>query len=40
MQPIGMHAGEVMYIGCVCFMDVLGFLNCDVICMCVVNKPF
>ena len=29
-----------MYFGCVCFRDELGFLNCDDICMCVVNKQF
>ena len=40
MQPIGTHCGEVMYFVCVCFRGELGFLNCDVICMCVVNKQF
>ena len=40
MQPIGTHGGEVMYFGCVCFRGELGFLNCDYICMCVVNKQF
>ena len=40
MQPIGTHGGEVMYFGCVCFRGELGFLNCDDICMCVVNKQF
>ena len=40
MQPIGTHGGEVMYFGCVCFRDELGFLNCDEICMCVVKKQF
>ena len=40
VQPIGMHGGEVMYIGCVCFRGELGFLNCDDICMCDVNKQF
>ena len=29
-----------MYFGCFCFKDELGFLNCDDICMCVVNKYF
>ena len=29
-----------MYLGCVCFRGELGFLNCDDICMCVVNKQF
>ena len=38
MQPIGTNGGEVMYFGCVCFRDELGFLNCDDICLCVVNK--
>ena len=36
VQPIGAHGGEVMY--CFCFRGKLGFLNCDDICMCVVNK--
>ena len=40
MQPIGTHGGEVMYFGCVCFKGELDFLNCDDICMCVVNKQF
>ena len=40
MNVIGTHGGEVMYFGCVCFRGELGFLNCDDICMCVVNKPF
>ena len=40
VQPIGTHGGEVMYFGCVCFRDELGFLNCDDICMCVVDKQF
>ena len=35
MQPIGRHGGEVVY-----FMCELGLLNCDDICMCVVNKQF
>ena len=29
-----------MYFGCVCFRGELGFLNCDDICMCVVDKQF
>ena len=29
-----------MYFGCACFKGELGFLNCDDICMCVVNKKF
>ena len=40
VQPIGMHGGEVIYFGCVCFRGELGFLNCDDICMWVVNKQF
>ena len=40
VQPIGTHGGEVMYFGCVCFRGKLGFLNCDDICMCVVNMQF
>ena len=38
VQPIDTHGGEVMYFGCVCFRGELGFLNCDDIYMCVVNK--
>ena len=40
VQPIGMHCGEVMYFGCVCFMGEPGFLNCYDIGMCVLNKQF
>ena len=40
VQPIGTHGGEVMCFGCVCFRGELGFLNCDDICMCVMNKQF
>ena len=42
MQPIGTHGGEVMYFGCVCVRvsSELGILNCDDICMCIVNKQF
>ena len=40
VQPIGTHGGEVMYFGCVCFRGELGFLNCDNICMYVVNKEY
>ena len=29
-----------MFVGCGCFRGELGFLNCDDICMCVVNKQF
>ena len=38
VQPIGTHGGKVMYFWCVCFRGEHGFLNCDDICMCVVNK--
>ena len=37
MQPI---VAKVMYFGCFNFRGELGFLNCDDICMCVVNKQF
>ena len=40
VQPIGSHCCEVMYFGCVCFRGELGFLNCDDICICVVNNLF
>ena len=40
VQPIVTHGGEVMYFGCVCFWGELGFLHCDDICMCVLNKQF
>ena len=40
VQPTGTHGGEVMYFRCVCFRGELDFLNCDDICMCVVNKHF
>ena len=40
VQPIGMHGGQLMYFGCVCFRGEFGFLNCDDICKCVVNKQF
>ena len=40
LQHIDAHGGEVMYFGCVCFRGELGFLNCDDICMCVMNKQF
>ena len=40
VQPIGTHGGEAVYLGCVCFRGELGFLNCDEICMCVVDKQF
>ena len=40
MQPIGAHCCEVMYFGYFGFRGELGFLNCDDVCMCVVNKQF
>ena len=40
VQPIGAHCCEVMYFGCFGFTGELGFLNCDDVCMCVVNKQF
>ena len=40
VQPIGAHRCEVMYFGCFGFRGELGFLNCDHICVCVVNKNF
>ena len=40
MQPIVAHCCEGMYFGCFTFRAELGFLNCDDICMCVVNKQF
>ena len=38
--PIGAHCCEVMYFWCFGFRGELGFLNCDDVCMCVVNKQF
>ena len=40
MQPIGAHCCEVMYFGCFGFRGELGFLNCDDVCMWVLNKQF
>ena len=40
VQPIGAHCCEVMYFGRFWFRGELGFLNCDDIGMCVVNKQF
>ena len=40
VRPTGAHGGEVMYLGSFYFKDELGFLNCDDICMCVVNRQF
>ena len=35
-----LHCCEVMYFGCFGFRGELGFLNCDDVCICVVNKQF
>ena len=40
VQPVGSHCFEVMYFVCFGFRGELGFLNCDDVCMCVVNKQF
>ena len=40
VQHIVAHCCEVMYFGCFDFRGELGFLNCDDIYMCVVNKQF
>ena len=40
VQSIVAHCCEVMYFGCFGFRGELGFLNCDDVCMCVVNKQF
>ena len=40
MQPISVHCCEVMYFGWFGFRGELGFLSCDDVCMCVVNKQF
>ena len=40
MRPIGAQGGEVMYFGSFYFRGELGFLYCDDISMCVVNKHF
>ena len=40
VQPIVPHCCEVMYLWCFDFRGELGFLNCDYICMCVLNKQF
>ena len=40
VQHIGTHCCEMMYFGCVGFRGDLDFLNCDDVCMCVVNKQF
>ena len=40
VQPIVSYCCAVMYFGCFDFRGELGYLNCDDICMCVVNKQF
>ena len=40
VQPIGALCYEVMYFGCFGFRVELGFLNCNDVYMCVVNKQF
>ena len=38
MQLIGAHCCEVMFFVSLCFRRELGFLNCNDIYMCIVNK--
>ena len=40
VQHIGSHCSDVMYFGCFSFRGELGFLNCDDVYMCFVNKQF
>ena len=40
VQPIVAHCCEVIYFGCFDCRGEHGFLNCDDVCMCVVNKQF
>ena len=40
VQHIVAHCCEVMYFGCFDFRTELGLMNCDDVCMCVVNKQF
>ena len=40
VQPIVAHCCEVMYLWCFDFRGEIGFLNCDDVCMCVVNNQF
>ena len=37
---LSLMSGEYMYFGSFCFRNELGFLDCDGICMCLVNKHF
>ena len=40
MRPVSANDGEVINFWSFSFRGELGFLNCDDICMCVVNKQF
>ena len=40
VHPIVAHCCEVIYFGCFDFRGELGLLNCDDVCMCVVNMQF
>ena len=40
VRPIGAHGDAVMYFGSFYFRGELHFLNCDDICMCIVNNKF
>ena len=40
MKLIGAHGGKILNFGRFYFWGELGFLNCDDICMCVVNNQF
>ena len=40
VHPNGVHGGKVMYFVMFCFRGDICFLNCDDICICVVNKHF
>ena len=40
VQPVGARCCEIMYFMCFGFRGELGFLNCDDVCLCVVNKQF
>ena len=40
VQHIGSHCCEVMYFEWFGLRGDLGFLNCDDVCMCIVNKKF
>ena len=40
MQPVGVYSDEVMYLVIICFRGELDFLDCNDICMSVMNKQF